>query len=449
MTTIKANKSILALTVFLLLTLSFKAQENKVWSLEECIDYALEHNITIQQQDNAVLSSNQDVVAAKGGFLPSLSASASQNLGLGNQEIFQGEFVDRTTHATNIGVRVSQNVFNGFRTTNLYKQSLLAQEQTALQLKKLKDDIALNVANAYLNVLFNKENLETANKQVAFSQKQLEQVKSLVEAGVQPKANIYDAEATLASDEQSQTVAENNYNLALLTLSQILQIPYKGFQVEMITVDMPSSTLLYNDVQPILDFAFSNRSEIKIAEKDIELAALNTKVNKAGYMPSVSFSYGFGSNVFYSNLADDEDAFFKQLNDQKAHSFSLGINIPIFSQFQNKTAVAKAQLQEQNSKLALNQARLDLESTIQTAFTDAQAAFKAFQASKKAMASQELAFQNSQERYKFGAMNAFDLEQSRIQYINAQASLINAKYDFIFKTKVLDFYLGKPIVLTD
>ncbi len=449
MVKIKIKAYVLAVAACLLFTISLKAQENKVWSLQECVDYALENNIAIQRQDNAVLSGNQDVITTKGGFLPNLSASASQNLGLGNQELFQGQFADRTTHATNLGIRLSQNIFNGFRTTNLYRQSLLAQEQATLQLNKLKDDISLNVANAYLNVLFSKENLETANKQVSFSKKQLEQVKSLVDAGVQPKANIYDAEATLALDEQSQTVAENSYNLALLTLSQILQIPYKGFQVQIIDVDMPASTLLYNDVQPILDFAFSNRNEIKIAEKGIELAALNTKVNKAGFMPSVSFSYGFGSNVFYSNLNDDEEAFFKQLNDQKAHSFSLGINIPIFSQFQNKTAVAKARIQEQNSRLELNQAKLDLENTIQTAFTDAQAAFKAYQASRKALTSQELAFQNAQERYKFGAMNAFDLEQSRIQYINAQASLINAKYDFIFKTKVLDFYIGKPIKLAD
>lgn len=423
--------------------------QDKIWTLQECVDYALEHNISVQKLDNAALSGQQDVISAKGGFLPSVSASASQNLGLGNQELFQGQFADRTTHSTNIGIQVRQNVFNGFRTTNLYKQSLLAQEQNALELNKLKDDISLNVANAYLNVLFNKENLETAKEQVVFSKKQLEQVNSLVDAGAQPKANVYDAEATLASDEQSQTVAENNYNLALLTLSQILQVSYKGFQVEMINVDMPSSALLYNDIQPILDFAFSNRNEIKIAKKGIEQAELNTEVNKAGYMPSVSFSYGFGSNVFYSNLADNEASFFNQLNDQKAHSFSLGLNIPIFSQFQNKTAVAKAHIQEQTAQLELEQAKLDLEATIQNAFTDAQAAFKAYEASKKAMTAQELAFKNSQERYTFGAMNAFDLEQSRIQYINAQSKLINAKYDFIFKTKVLDFYLGKPIVLSN
>ncbi|MFV0540314.1 MAG: TolC family protein [Aestuariibaculum sp.] len=445
MKTIK-NKSNLILTFALFVSTLLSAQQEKVWTLKECIDYALENNISVQKLDNTLLSGEQDVIASKGGMLPSVSASANQSLGLGNQELFQGQFADRTTHSTNLGIRVSQNVFNGFRTVTLYKQSLLTSEQNELELNKLKDDISLNVANTYLNVLFNKENLETAKTQVQFSQAQLKQVKSLVDAGVQPKANIYDAEATLASDEQSLTTAENNYNLALLSLSQLLQVPYKGFQVEMLTVDNPSATLLYADVQPILDYAFGNRNEIKIAEKGIEAAELNTKINKSGYLPSVSLSYGFGSNVFYSNLADDEASFFNQLNDQKAHSFSLGVNIPIFSQFQNKTAVAKAKIQEENSILDFEQAKLDLETNIQRAFTDAQAAFKAYQAANKSLDAQKLAFENSTERFNIGAMTSFDLEQARVRYINAETSLINAKYDFIFKTKVLDFYMGKPLI---
>ncbi|MCR8669526.1 TolC family protein [Aestuariibaculum sp. M13] len=420
------------------------AQE-KIWSLQECVDYALENNISVQKSNNSILTSEQNVVAAKGNLLPSLGASASQSMGFGNQELFQGQFVNRTSHQTNVGIQVSQNVFNGFRNTNIYKQSLLSQEASELQLQQLKDDISLNVANAYLNILFNKENLEAAKAQIEFSKGQLEQVKSFVDAGVQPRANIFDAEATLASDEQSLTTAENNYNLSLLTLSQLLQIPYKGFQVEMINIDASYFALFYHDVDSILEYAYSNRNEIKLAEKNIEVAELGTEINKAGYWPSVSFGYGFGSNVFYSNLTENEDSFFNQLNNQKSHSFRLGVNIPIFSQFQNKTAVAKSQIQELNSKLDLEQAKLDLEGNIQRAFTDAQAALKAYESAKKSIESQKLAFENAEERYKLGNMTAFDLEQTRIRYLNAQNLLINAKYDFVFKTKVLDFYMGKTI----
>ena len=162
-------------------------------------------------------------------------------------------------------------------------------------------------------------------------------------------------------------------------------------------------------------------------------------------MPSVSAGYGFGTNAFYTNLSSTEESFFNQLNDNKGHSFRLSVNIPIFSRFQNKTAVAKSKIREETSKLDLEQAKLTLESNIQRAFTDAQAALKTYIAAQKSLDAQQLSFSNSQERYNLGDMNAFELEQSRIRLINAESSLINAKYDFVFKTKVLDFYMGKSL----
>jgi outer membrane protein len=441
----KTNKTVfLMLLIGFLFSISSWAQQ-KTWTLQECVNYALENNISVQQGQNTLLINEQDVIASKGNLMPSLNFSAGQGLTLGNQEIFPGQFVDRTANSTNMGINVNQTIFNGFRLTNLYKQSQLTLDRNELELKRIKDDISLNVVNAYLNVLFNKENLGIAQVQLAFSQKQVEQTRALVDAGAQPVANIYDVEATLSSDEQNLTVAENNFNLAVLSLSQLLQLPYDGFAVEIIEVDSPSASLMYKDIKPILDYAYRNRYEIKVAEKNIEGAELGTEISRSGFLPILSFRYGFGSNVFYSNLTDDEAAFFTQLNDNKTQNFGLNLTVPIFSRFQNKTAVAQAQIQEENAKLNLEQAKLDVERNIQRAFTDAQAALKAYEASKKSVESQKLAFQNSQERYNLGAMNSFDLEQSRIQLVNAQSRLINAKYDFIFKTKVLDFYLGKPI----
>ncbi len=429
---------------FMMFCISVSAQQKK-WTLQECVSHALENNITIKQTENSLLSNEQDILAAKGQFLPSVRASASQGLSLGTSLVAEGIFANRTSHSTNLGISVSQNVFNGFRTLNIYKQSKLTRETNELELNRIKDDISLNVVNAYLNVLFNKENLEAAEAQYKFSETQLTQVKNLVDAGVQPRANIFDADATLSRDAQQVTIAENNYNLALLTLSQFLQVPFDNFDVVIIDIETPSEGLLYSDVTPVLNYALENRNEIKIAEKNIENAQLNTEISKSGYLPNVSFSYGFGTNAFYSNLINNQASFVDQLNDNKGHSFSLSIGIPIFSRFQNKTSVAKSKIQEDNSKLHLDQAKLDLESNIQRAYTDAQAAFKAFLAAKKSLASQELAFNNSKERYDIGAMTSFDLEQARVRLINAQSSLINAKYDFVFKTKVLDFYMGKSL----
>ena len=432
------------LMAIVLLSFLGNAQDKK-WTLQEAVNHALEHNISVQQSNNTLLGNEQDIKAAKGQFLPSVSGSAGHNLTLGNAQLFPGQFVDRTANSTNIGIGANQTVFNGFRTTNLYKQSQLNLEASELELARIKDDISLNVVNGYLNILFNKENLEIAKSQYDFTKKQLEQVKQLVEAGVQPRANIFDTEATLSTDLQNVTIAENNYELSLLNLSQLLQVEFSGFDIAKIEINTPSSELLYTSIDPILEYAIENRNEIKFAEKNIELSKLGTQLSKSGFYPNVTAGYSFGSNAFYTNLTDVEDSFFNQLNDQKSHNLRLSVNVPIFSQYQNKTAVAKAKIQEDNAQLNLEQAKLNLQTNIQRAFTDAKSAFRAYEAAKKSLEAQKTAFNNASERYNIGAMNAFDLEQSRLRLVNAEASLVNAKYDFVFKTKVLDFYLGKPI----
>jgi len=437
-------KSKIIIAIVLCFTTAFYAQ-NKKWTLQEAVNYALENNISVQQNKNAILSGEQDVIAAKGQFLPTLGFNSNYNLNIGTEQLFPGQFVDRTSNTISLGVGLNQNIFNGFRTLNLYKQSMLNNEINQLELARIQDDISLNVVNAYLNILFAKENLEAAKKQQSFAKKQLDQVKELVEAGVQPRANLLDSEANVFQEEQNVTVAENNYDLALLSMAQLLQLPLEGFSVEFIDVDQPSSSLLYDNIQPILDYAYQNRNEVKLAEKRISNAELSTEISKSGYLPSLSGRYSYGSNAFYTNLFDTEDTFFNQINDNKGHSIGLSLNVPIFSQFQNKTNVAKAKIQEENAKLTLEQTKLTLESNIQRAFTDAKAAFKSYEASKKALKAQELALQNAQDRYGLGALNAFDLEQIRLRFVNAETTLINAKYDFVFKTKVLDFYLGKPI----
>ena len=434
------------LLIIFSLAATFSTSAQKKWTLQECVSHALEHNISVQQSENSLLTNDQDIIAAKGNFLPALGANGSQRLNLGNVEVFDGNFVDRTFHSSSLGVNVSQTIFNGFRNTNIYKQSLINKEANEEEFNRIKDNVALNVVNAYLNVLLNKENLIIAQAQYNFSTEQLGIVQSLVDAGTQPEANVFDAEATLANDEQSLTVAQNSYTLALLSLSQVLQVPFDGFDVEIIDLDTPSELLMYNDVQPILNYAFQNRSEIKVAEKNIESAELGKEISKSGFYPSLSFSYGLNTGANFSNLSQD-NSFFQQINDNKGHSFSLNLNIPIFSRFQNKTNLAKSTIQVENRKLALEQAKLDLESNIQRAFTDAKAALKTFSSAQKSVAARQLSFNNAQERYNIGALNAIDLEQNRTQLVNAQSSLVRAKYDFVFKTKVLDFYLGKPLNL--
>jgi outer membrane protein len=430
---------IIVISVFSITT---SISQEKFWDLQECVDYALENNISILQAQNTILSNDQDIIASKGNFLPSLSSNLNQSMSLGTVELYPGNFADRRFNSSSLGLSLSQTVFNGFRNLNILKQSKIALERSENELNKIKDDVSLNVANFYLNILFNKENLALAKSQYEFSYKQLKQVESLVNAGVQPQANIIDAEATLSLDEQNLTTAQNNYRLALLNLTQLLQIPLEGFNVVAIDVKVPSESLLYTDINPIINYALENRNEIKVANNNIELAKFSTKISESSYLPSISFGYGFNASANFSNLSSS-NSFFQQINDNKGHSLNMNISIPIFSRNQIKTNVAKSKIQENNSDLGLIQAQLNVEATVQRAFTDAKAALKSYQAAKKSLQSQELAFENSQQRYQLGTINTIDLEQVRIRLLNAESSLINSKYDFIFKTKVLDFYMGK------
>ena len=427
---------------FCMLIVSISFAQDKIWTLEQCVDHALDNNITILQAENSLLSSKQDIISAKGNFLPSINSNLSGGASLGNIEVFPGEFRDREFYSTSVGIGFSQSVFNGFRNINLLNQSKLNLERNQFELEKFKDDISLNVANTYLNVLFNKENLELAKLQVEFSEFQVNQVKTLVEAGSEPNSTLIETKATYSRDIQNLTIAENNHDLALLTLAQLLQLPYENFDVEVIEIDTPSANLMYNDIAPILNYALQNRNEIKVAERDIDLAKLGTKISKSAYLPNVSMGYGFNASANFSNLTVD-DELLEQLNVNKGHSINMNISIPIFNRNQTKAQVKKSKIQEETTNLALEQAKINLESTIQRAFTDARAALKSYEAAQLSLQSQEVAFQNSQERFIIGALNSFDLEQSRLRMINARSSLINAKYDFIFKTKVLDFYLGK------
>ena len=434
-------KKIIIFKFCLLFTSLSLAQSNK-WNLEQCVRHALENNITILQAKNTLLSSEQDIISAKGNFLPAISSNISGGASLGNIEVFPGEFRDREFYSTSLGIGFSQNIFNGFRNINLLSQSKLSLERNQYELERLKDDISLNVANSYLNALFNKENLELAILQLEFSKFQLEQVKTLVDLGSEPSSTLIESQATYSRDIQNLTIAENNHDLALLSLAQLLQLPYENFDIEVIEIDTPSANLMYQDITPILNYAMQNRNEIKVAERDIELARLGTKISKSAYLPNVSLGYGFNASANFSNLTQD-DQFLDQLNDNKGHSINMNVSIPIFNRNQTKAEINKSKIREVSSNLALDQVKINLESTIQRAFTDAKAALKVFEAAQLSLKSQEIAFENSQERFSLGALNSFDLEQSRIRLLNALSSSINAKYDFIFKTKVLDYYLGK------
>ncbi|MFD2552051.1 TolC family protein [Bizionia sediminis] len=457
------NKVFAATLVTLALSVSSFAQD-KVWSLQQCVDYALENNIRVKQTELDKDIANENLVSARGNFLPSLNASASQNWNFGSFIGQDGNRVSRDSRGNSFGLNTGVTLFNGFRNTSVYKQAQLGIESSQLQLDILKDNIALNVVNQYLNILLNKENLKVANEQIVISEKQVTQINSLVESGVRPQADLLEVQAQLASDQERLINTQNSVDLALLALAQLLQITPEGFDVEPMALKLPAVLLQKKTVTEIYDFAVQNRPEIKQAELNIENAQLDVDIAKSAFYPTLSFGAGLGTSYQHSQgqrdvrpvLEDPNDptnlniifvpnGFGQQLEDNLGYNLGFSLNIPIFNGLQTKASVNRAVLNSKRVAFSLEQEKQDLRTNIEQAYADARAAYKQFEASETSLRAQQESFKNAQDSYNLGVMNAFEFEQVRNRLVNAEANLINAKYNFVFKTKVLDFYLGIPL----
>lgn len=446
------------LTIFI--SISGFAQDKK-WGLEECVNYALENNISIKQTALDTDLADQDLISAKGNFLPNVNASASQDWNFGSFIGQDGNRVSIDSRGNSFGMNTGVTLFNGFRNTSIYKQAQLGIESSELQLSILKDNISVNVVNQYLNILLNKENLKVAEEQVAITEKQVIQVSELVDSGVRPRADLFEVEAQLASDRERLTNVENSLELAKLALTQLLQISNEGFDVEEIELSLPEVLVEHKSSNEIYDYALQNRPEIKKAELDIENSILAIDIAKSAYYPTLSFGAGLGTSYQHfqgqedlrvvidpndpTNISLVENGFWQQLEDNLGYNLGFRLDIPIFNRMQTKVSVDKAKINKERIAYSLDQAKQDLRSTIEQAYTDAKAAFKQFEASQVSLNAQKEAFKNAQESYNSGVMNSFEFEQVRNRLVNAEANLINAKYNFVFTTKVLDFYLGKPL----
>lgn len=432
------------IVIITLIAFSFTGISQNKWGLKECVDYALAHNITIKQNALNVETSRQNVIQAKGNFLPNLNASTSPGLNFGSSIGQNGARISTDNFRSSFNLSSNATVFNGFRNLNNYKRSKLGVTSNELELKRIQDDISLNVVNAYLNILFAKENLNVARVQYEISKKQIERAKSQVEAGTQPKGELLNVESTAATDAQNVVAQENTLNLALLTLAQLLQISPENFDIESIDVGSPSLATLYNDSDVVYKKAVNTRPEIIKAQIGVESSNLGIEIAKGNFLPSLSFSAGAGTSYQHA-FSFTNNYFFKQVNDNLGYSVGLSLSIPIFNRFQSKAEVSKSKINFEISELNLESEKLRLKATIERVFLDAKAAAKTYEASLTSLASQREAFKNAQERYNFGAMTLFDFDQVRNRLVNAEASLIRAKYDYVFKSKVLKFYYGESV----
>jgi outer membrane protein len=418
----------------------------KQWTLRECVDRALEKNITIQQNKLNLESAKKDVDISKGNFLPNLNASTGGNFNFGTGfSPVTNSRISTSFFGGSLNMSSGITVFNGFRNTNTYKQAQLGVESSKLDLQKIENDISLFVVNGFLNVLFAKENLTVARVQYEISKNQIQAAESRFKSGVIPKGDLLNVESTAATNLQALIAQENALDLAILNLAQLLQIPAEGFDVSPVDVGTPSADLFYKNSNSVYEKSLERMPEIARAKLAIDNAALTIEISKSAFLPSISAQVGLSTNYgFNLNLpAGFSNApFADQLSDNFGYGFGFNMNVPIFNRFQTKNRVAQSVINKEIFETRLDSEKLTLQQTIEQAFLDVKTALKTYEAAKISLVSQEEAFKNAQERYNFGAMTLFDFDQVRTRLVNAEATLIRSKYDYVFKTKVLQFYSG-------
>jgi outer membrane protein len=445
-TYILKTKLILAVAVFT----SLASFSQKKWTLKECVDQALERNISVQQSKLNLKLAEKDVAIANGNFLPNLNGGSSGNFNSGLSPDRNGVLTNTNNFNGSFSLRSSGTIFNGYRNTNTYKQAQLGVASSKYDLQKIENDISLFVVNGYLNVLFAKENLNVANVQYEISAKQIEAVKSRFEAGVVAKGEVLNIQSTAAANLQSVIAQENVLNLALLNLAQTIQVPIDNFDVAPIELGTPSENLLYTNSDIVFEKSLLNRPEIESAKLAIESADLSIEIAKSAYKPTLTYSLSAGTSYYhqFNNLLPTRfnDDFISQTADRFQYGIGFNVSVPIFNRYQTKNNVAKSEINKEIFITRLESEKIQLKQTIEQAFLDVKAAAKSYQAAKISLAAQEEAFKNSQQRYNFGDMTLFDFDQVRTRLVNAKGVMIRSKFDFVFKTKILEFYSGELVL---
>ena len=467
------KKIISILVVFI----SFNSFTQKLWTLQECVNRALNENISIKQAELDYLDSEISRKTAIGNFLPNLNigSSHSWNIGL-NQNITTGLLENVTTQFSSMNLNMNIDILNGLKNIkqlHLANLSILANQY---QLADMKENISLLVANSFLQILFNKEILKVQKLQLEISKKEVERANELVDNGVIPSGDLYEFEANLSSVEKSLIDAENSLKLAKMSLAQVLLIEdYENFDIVDKDYKLEISNILDKSPNEIFAYAVDNKNEIKIAETNLQIAKKSLELNKSFLQPRLSAFYSLSTRIAYSDrLAGTGDfsyvpigiventnqrvlspvqntiiippkSFSDQFDINKGQNYGLSLSIPVFNGFSVRSNVNRSKVNIQRSENLLFQTKLDLENTINQAYNDAIGSLKAYQASKKSFSSRKLSFEYAQEKLNLGVLNPYEYSQVKQRYESSQSDLIRSKFDLIFRIKVLEFYFGLPV----
>ncbi|RKS55963.1 outer membrane protein [Gillisia mitskevichiae] len=437
------KKSILLACLFLISAVV--TAQTKKWTLQECVVYALENNISIKQSALDIEAADIERSDAIGNFIPSLNAqvSASSNGGLSINPT-NNRFENTRFTSLSGGASTSLTLFDGLRNLRQLERAKLSKLSSQYSLEQMKDDIALFVANSYLQVLFNKQNLEVLKSQSTITRDQLKRTQDLVDAGVLPKGDLLEIQATAANEQQRIIVAENNIQISLISLAQLLLIKdYQNFDIVEADYEIVGNEILANSPYELIEKAKEERYEIKIAEEQKLIAEKDVQIAKGAYLPTLSAFYNY--NTRYADNDSFNRDFTQQLYENDGTSYGLQLSIPILNGFATRNQVKRNMINVERAEYRLEQAELDLEANVYQAYVDAQGALKAYEAAQSALEAQDQAYLYATERFDVGLTNAFDFSQSKVRLENAQTELLRTKYDYIFKLKVIELYFGIPV----
>lgn len=436
------------------------AQEKKLWTLEECVRYAEENNLTIQQAELDLQNAKIDKLDAIGSFIPSLNAQASASSSTGYSiDPTTNEFVNQKFFNVTPSISSSLVLFDGLRNFHQLNRAKLYALSVKYQSEDIRDDIRLAVANAYLQILSNRETLKVFQAQYRSTQQDLERTQELVDNGVLPKGDLLEIQATAANQEQQIVTAENSVLISRISLAQLLQITdYQNFDVVDQGYMIPDDAIMDVPLSEIYEKASTFMNSVKLSQANVDVAEKDLEIAKGARYPTLSafFQYNtrYSDNATYPGFEDPntgqyipggEIDFVDQLWLQDGISYGAQINIPILNGFNVNNTIKRNKIQVERAKLQLQQEKLQLETDVSQAYVDVQGAFKTYQAADKTVEARRTAYQYAQERYNVGLMNSFDYSQAQARLDDAEATLIQAKYDYIFRLKLLQFYYGIPL----
>ena len=443
-------------TIILLFSIVFTVQgQMRKWTLQECVEYAVENNLTVEQFELDLENAEIDKSDALGNMLPDLNGttSISSNTGFSINPT-NNLPTNQTALNVNMGFSSNLTLFDGLRNIRQLHRAKINAIANQYRLDDLKDDIRLNVANAYLQVLSNKEQLKTFQAQYAVTEQDLKRTRELVGSGVLPRGDLLEIEATAANQEQQIVNGEGLVLISRVNLAQILQITdYENFDIADEEFDVPPSDILDNSAKVIFDKALSFRNDIKFSQSNVELAEEDLKIAKGAYLPTLSAFFQYGTRYSDVTQIPDESGmlFTPNFTDQlwifDGISYGAQLTVPVFNGWNTRNNVKRSKISLAQAKIQFEQDKLDLESTIQQAYVDVSTFEKAYEAAQKTLEARRLAYEYAKERYDVGLMNAFDFSQAQARVDNAEADVIRTKYDYIFRLKILEFYFGIPIAL--